>query len=29
MAVAHSFCAGSSCGGPVMFSLLINDGSET
>ena len=26
MAVAHAFCANSSCGGPVMFSLLINDG---
>ncbi len=27
LAVAHAFCANASCGGPVQFSLLINDGS--
>ncbi|MCH9684009.1 MAG: PKD domain-containing protein [Deltaproteobacteria bacterium] len=26
LAVAHAFCANASCGGPVQFSLLINDG---
>lgn len=27
--VAHAFCADRSCGGPVQFSLLVNDGTGT
>jgi MYXO-CTERM domain-containing protein len=27
LAVAHAFCSNQACGGPVQFSLLVNDGS--
>lgn len=29
LAVAHAFCSNASCGGPVQFSILVNDGSGT
>ncbi len=29
LAVAHAFCSNTDCGGPVQFSLLVNDGSGT
>lgn len=29
LAIAHAFCSNASCGGPVQFSLLVNDGSGT
>lgn len=27
LAVAHAFCSNASCGGPVQFTILVNDGS--
>jgi PKD repeat protein len=29
LAVAHAFCSNQACGGPVQFSILVNDGSGT